>query len=124
MCKVYGYCRTALADEEEIQRRIELIEKYCEDNRLSLEKCFYDDGVNGFDIGEDFKQLMHQLESGDTVIIRDLSQLSRSNARLQMLMDQFDHMGVKIMHVNEGEVRMPSIAEWIEKRLARQARDE
>ena len=119
MGKVYGYCRTALADEEEIQKRITLIQRYCEDNGLSLEKCFYDDGVNGFDIGEDFKQLMRELESGDMVVIRDMSQLSRSNARLQILMGQFDHMGVKIMHIDAGEVRMPSIAEWVEKRLSR-----
>ena len=119
MGKVYGYCRTALADEEEMQKRIGLIKKYCEDNGLVLEKCFYDDGVNGFDIGEDFKQLMRELENGDMVVIRDMSQLSRSNARLQMLMGQFDHMGVKIMHIDAGEVRMPSIAEWVEKRLSR-----
>lgn len=119
MGKVYGYCRTALADEEEIQKRIDLIKKYCEDNGLSLEKCFYDDGVNGFDIGEDFKQLMRELENGDMVVIRDISQLSRSSARLQVLLSQFKDMGVKIVYVNGGEIRMPSIAEWIEKRLAR-----
>ena len=117
--KVYGYCRTALADEEEIKRRIELINKYCEDKGLTLEKCFYDDGVNGFDIGEDFKQLMRELENGDTVVVCDPSQLSRSSERLFILMGQFDHMGVKIVYVNGGEVRMPSIAEWVEKRLAK-----
>lgn len=119
MGKVYGYCRTALADEEEIQRRIELIKKYCEDNGLSLEKCFYDDGVNGFDVGEDFKQLMRELEKDDAVVIRDPSQLSRSNARLQILFEQFTDMEVKILYINGGEVRMPSIAEWVEKRLVR-----
>ena len=119
MGKVYGYCRTALADEEEIQKRIELIKRYCEDNGLSLGKCFYDDGVSGFDIGEDFKQLMRELENGDTVVVRDPSQLSRSSERLLILMGQFDHMGVKIVYVNGGEVRMPSIAEWVEKRLAK-----
>ena len=118
--KVYGYCRTALADEKEIQRRIELIKKYCEDNGLSLEKCFYDDGVHGFDIGEDFKQLMRELKSGDMVVLRDPSQLSRSSARLQILFKQFADMEVKILYVNGGEVRMSSISEWIEKRLTRQ----
>ena len=120
MGKVYGYCRTALADEKEIQRRIELIKKYCEDNGLSLEKCFYDDGVHGFDIGEDFKQLMRELKSGDMVVLRDPSQLSRSSARLQILFKQFADMEVKILYVNGGEVRMSSISEWIEKRLTRQ----
>ena len=124
MGKVYGYCRTALAEEGEIQRRIELIKKYCEDNGLNLETCFYDDGVNGFDIGEDFKQLMRELERGDIVVIRDPSQLSRSSARLRVLLSQFEDMRVKIVYVNGGEIRMPSIAEWIEERLARQLRDE
>ena len=119
MSKVYGYCRTALADEEEIIKRTELIKKYCEDNCLTLEKCFCDNGVNGFDIGEGFKQLMGELENGDVIVLRDPSQLSRSNARLQMLLEQFADMEVKILYVNGGEVRMPSIAEWIEKRLAR-----
>ena len=119
MGKVYGYCRTALADEAELQKRIELIKRYCEDNGLQLEKCFHDDGVSGFDTGEDFKQLMRELENGDTVVIRDHSQLSRSNARLQILLSQFEDMRVEIVYVNGCEVRMPSIAEWIEKRLAR-----
>ena len=119
MGKVYGYCRTALADEEEIIKRTELIQRYCEDNGLSLTKCFCDNGVNGFDIGEGFKQLMGELENEDVIVFRDPSQLSRSNARLQMLFEQFADMEVKILYVNGGEVSMPSIAEWIEKRLAR-----
>ena len=68
MGKVYGYCRTALADENEIIKRTELIKRYCEDNCLSLKKCFCDNGVSGFDIGEGFNQLMCELESGDMVL--------------------------------------------------------
>ena len=117
--KVYGYCRTALADEEEIRKRADLIKKYCEDNGIVLEKCLYDDGVSGFDIGENFKQLMRELENNDTVVVRDLSQLSRSNARLQILFEQLENMGVKIVYVNGGEVCMPSISEWVAKRLSK-----
>lgn len=116
MGKVYGYCRTALANEEEIKKRIELIKKYCEDNELNLEKCFYDDGVSGFDLGEDFKQLMRELNCGDTVVIRDASQLSRSNARLQVLMSQFDDMGISIVHVNGAKIDTLSISKWLENR--------
>lgn len=119
MSKVYGYCRTALASEEDIIQRTELITRYCEDNDMTIEKCFCDNGVSGFDIGDGFKQLMHELEKDDILVIRDISQLSRSNARLQMLMEQFEDMGVKIVYVNGSEASMPSITEWIEKRLAR-----
>ena len=75
--------------------------------------------MSGFNIGEGFKQLMHELENGDIIVVRDIAQLSRSNARLQILMEQFEDMGVKIVYVNGGDVRMPSIAEWVEKRLSR-----
>lgn len=120
MGKVYGYCRTALADEEEVEKRIEEIKKYCEDNGLILEKCFCDNGVSGFNIGDDFKQLMHELENGDVLVIRDMSQLSRSNERLLMLMGQFDYMEVKMVYINGGETHIPSISKWIDERLARQ----
>jgi hypothetical protein len=62
---------------------------------------------------------MGELENEDVIVLRDPSQLSRSNARLQMLFEQFADMEVEIVYVSEKEVRIPSIAEWIEKRLAR-----
>ena len=86
-----------------------------------LEKCFCDNGVNGFDIGEGFKQLMGELENGDAIVLRDPSQLSRSNARLQILLEQFADMAIEIVYVSEKEASVPSIAEWIEKRLARRS---
>lgn len=120
MGKVYGYCRTALADEEEIAKRIEMIKKYCEDNGLSLEKCFYDNGVSGFDVGEDFKQLMRELEKNDILVIRDISQLSRMNSRLLMLIEQFRDMGVKVLYVEGDEPDTSAIAQWINERIIRQ----
>ena len=120
MGKVYGYCRTALADKGEIAKRIELIQRYCEDNGLKLEKYFYDDGVSGFDTGEDFKQLMRELEKGDILVVRDISQLSRMNARLLMLIEQFKDMGVKVLYVEGGEADTSAIAQWISERIVRQ----
>ena len=120
MGKVYGYCRTALADEKEIAKRIKLIERYCEDNGLKFEKCFYDDGVSGFDTGEDFKQLMRELENGDILVIRDISQLSRMNARLLMLIEQFKDMGVKVLYVEGDETDTSAITQWISERIIRQ----
>lgn len=120
MCKVYGYCRTALADKEEIKKRINLITRYCEEHNLNLEKCFYDDGVSGFDTGEDFKQLMSELKSGDTLVIRDISQLSRMNARLLMLLEKFRDMGVKVLYVEGDEADTSAITQWINERIIRQ----
>jgi DNA invertase Pin-like site-specific DNA recombinase len=119
LCKVYGYCRVALASEEEAEKRIGLIKKYCEDNSLNLEKCFCDNGVSGFDTGEDFKHLMRKLKSGDMVVIINLSQLSRSNARLLALMSQFEDMGVKIIYTDGDQVDTSSITKWLDARWAK-----
>lgn len=119
MCKVYGYCRVALASEEEAEKRIGLIKRYCEDNELVLEKCFCDNGVSGFDTGEDFKKLMRELKNGDTVVIINLSQLSRSNARLLTLIEKFKDMGVKIVYTDGDKVDVSSIKKWFEERWAR-----
>ena len=87
---------------------------------MKLEKCFYDDGVSGFDVGEDFKQLMRELDKGDILVIRDISQLSRMNARLLMLIEQFRDMGVKVLYVEGDEADTSAIAQWISERIIRQ----
>ena len=120
MSKVYGYCRTALAEADEITKRMELVKRYCEDNGLSLTKCFCDNGVSGFDIGEGFKQLMYELENGDILVVRDISQLSRMNSRLLMLIEQFNNMGVKVMYVEGDGGDISSIEQWINERIIRQ----
>ena len=120
MGKVYGYCRVALASKEEAEKRIGLIKKYCEDNDLHLDKCFCDNGVSGFETGEDFKQLMCELENDDTVVINNLSQLSRSNARLLMLMEQLEDMGITILCVDGDEIDISSIKKCLESRWVSQ----
>lgn len=120
MGKVYGYCRVALASEEEAEKRIGMIKKYCESNNLNLDKYFCDNGVSGFEVGDDFKQLMRELENGDSVVVINLSQLSRSNARLLILIEQFEDMGVKIIYTDGNKVDTSSIKKWIDERWASQ----
>ena len=120
MSKVYGYCRVALASEEEIREQTRMIAEYCKDNNLMVDGYFCDNGVSGFDIGEEFKQLLGELKNGDTVIMKDFARLSRSNARALAFMRQFDDMGVKILYVNGNDVDTSSISKWIEERLVRQ----
>lgn len=119
MCKVYGYCRVALASKEEIEEQMRVIADYCEGNNLKVDGFFCDDGVSGFDVGPEFKHLLGELKSGDTVVITNLTRLSRSTAKLLMFMNQLKDMGVEVLCADKSEFDVSSIREWIEKRLAR-----
>lgn len=119
MCKVYGYCRVALASKEEIAEQEKAIADYCEGNNLKVDGFFCDDGVSGFDIGVEFTHLIGELKSGDTVVITNLARLSRSTAKLLMLMSQLKDMGVEVLCADQSEFDVSSIGEWLQKRLAR-----
>ena len=36
MSKVYGYCRVALANEEEMMEQVKMVKDYCKDNGLLI----------------------------------------------------------------------------------------
>lgn len=119
MCKVYGYCRVALASKEEISEQIRVIADYCDGNNLKVDGFFCDDGVNGFDVGPEFKHLLGELKSGDTVVITNLARLSRNTAKLLMFMSQLKDMGVEVLCADKSKFDVSPIGEWLEKRLAR-----
>ena len=119
MGKVYGYCRVALAEEEEMKEQMKLVAEYCKDNNLMVDGYFCDNGVSGFQTGEEFKQLLREVEDGDTIIVKDVARLSRNNAKLLVLMDQLNDMGVKIVCIYGNEVDTLSITKWFEERWAR-----
>ncbi len=119
MCKVYGYCRVALASKEEIDEQMRVIAGYCEGNNLKVDSFFCDDGVSGFEIGVEFKHLLGELKSGDTVVITNLAKISRSTAKLLMFMSQLKDMGVEVLCADKSEFDVSSIGEWLKKRWAR-----
>ena len=124
MRKVYGYCRVALASKEEIAEQMRAIADYCEGNNLKVDGFFCDDGVSGFDVGPEFKNLLGELKSGDTVIVKNLSRVARGNIRLISLMDRFKDVGIKIVCIDENDLDISPMRTWLEQRWARQMRDE
>ena len=124
MSKVYGYCRDALASKEEIAEQMRVIADYCEGNNLKIDGFFCDDGVSGFDIGVEFKHLLEELKSGDTVIVKNLSRVARGNIRLISLMDRFKDERIKIVCIDENDLDISPMRAWLEQRWARQMRDE
>ena len=126
MNKVYGYCRTARAEGNDIGKQIELVSNYCKANGLDLEVCFCDDGISAHDVHkEKLDELLDVVEKGDTIITRDFSRFMRNPIAQQTFVDDLNSRGIEVIYTDEKEEddRL-GIEAWIEERWARKTRDE
>jgi DNA invertase Pin-like site-specific DNA recombinase len=79
MNKVYGYCRVALKNDNEIAEQCKFIGDYCKDNGLTVDEYFCDNGVSGLKIERTgLSKLLDVLQKDDVVIIKDVARLSRN----------------------------------------------
>ena len=101
MSKVYGYCRVALANDEEMAEQLKMVADYCKDNGLELCQRFYDNGVSGLSLDrKGLNGLLEVLQSGDVVIVKDIARLSRSYSQCLTLMERLEGMDITIKVIN------------------------
>ena len=120
MCKVYGYCRTALAGNMEEQ--IELIANYCKKKGLNLVTCFCDDGVSAHKTDRDeMSKLFDVIERGDVIVTKNFSRFTRNPIAQQMLIDDLASRDIKILYADEEDEDDcgPSIRAWFKERWAK-----
>ena len=104
MSKVYGYCRTALVEGNNMEVQCAVVENYCKRKGIKLEKCFCDPGVSAHNMNrKGLDELFDVLEEGDVVVIKDISRLARDPKKCIMLADKIYAMGVEIVCANEQE---------------------
>lgn len=97
MSKVYGYCRVALANEEEMMEQVKMVKNYCKDNGLPIEQCFCDNGVSGLNSYRDgLNKMLYTLQSGDIVVVKDIARLSRNMKQCMSLMELMDSLDVTL----------------------------
>lgn len=97
MSKVYGYCRVALADEEEMEQQKQLVEWYCEDNNLKIDKYFCDNGVSGLNPHRDgLNKMLYALHDGDIVVVKDIARFSRNIIQCMSLVELMDTLNVTL----------------------------
>lgn len=100
MSKVYGYCRVALANEEEMERQKQLVEWYCEDNNLKIDKYFCDNGVSGLNSHRDgLNEMLYVLQDGDIVVVKDIARLSRNIKQCIAFVELMDQLGVTLKRI-------------------------
>ena len=121
MSKVYGYCRTALVEGNNMEVQCAVVENYCKDRGMKLERCFCDAGVSAHNMHrEGLDELFNVLEEGDIVVTKDVSRFARDPEKGMILADKMRSMGVEIICADEQEEEKdpPAIAKWIMSKLS------
>ena len=97
MSKVYGYCRVAFANDEEMTEQVGLVGDYCRDHDLRVDKYFCDNGVSGLSIDrKGLNELLEVLQEGDVVVIRDIARLSRDSFHCMSLIEEMKNLDVEL----------------------------
>ena len=101
MSKVYGYCRVAFASKKSMEEQLKLIDDYCNQNSLKVDKHFCDNGVSGLTMNrEGLNALFDVLQSGDVVVVRDIARLSRNTPQCITLVEKMQRYGVTLKVIN------------------------
>ena len=100
MSKVYGYCRVALACKEEITEQMALIDIYCKQHDLKVEKYFCDNGVSGLESHrEKLNDLLYVVQEGDIVVVKNIARLFRDVRKCMAFMELMDTLGVTVQTI-------------------------
>lgn len=101
MSKVYGYCRVALKNEEEMAQQRKMIYDYCDDKGLKVDECFCDNGVSGLKCDRSgLQRMLGVLQENDIVIIKDVARLSRSIEQCMYFVEQIQEAGATLEIIN------------------------
>lgn len=96
---VRGYIRVSTTDQANTGMSLETQEKriqsYCLFKSLNLIKMYRDEGKSGKNMDRPgLQQLINEVQSGDSIIITDLSRLSRNTRETLQLFHDFKEKGV------------------------------
>ena len=102
MSKVYGYCRLAYADEEEMMKQVESVDRYCKQHGLVVDRHFCDNGVSGRVLNRDeLNQMFDVLQRGDVIVTKNIARLTRSVYECITLTELIAKMGVTLLLINQ-----------------------
>ena len=102
-----GYVRLSRDDDKKnyvsIKNQKLIIEQYAAEMDLTIDRWYEDDGVSGYIFDRPgFHQLMEDLQKDiDIVFVKDFSRLGRHNARVLLLLDEFQEKGKQLVVVDD-----------------------
>lgn len=102
-----GYVRLSRDDDKRNYVSIEnqklIITQFAAQNHLIIDRWYEDDGVSGYIFDRPgFRQLMADLDKDiDRVFVKDFSRLGRHNARVLLLLDDFQERGKHLIAIDD-----------------------
>lgn len=102
-----GYVRLSRDDDKRNYVSIEnqklIISQYAAEHGVAIDRWYEDDGVSGYIFDRPgFQQMMADLEKEiDTVYVKDFSRLGRHNAKVLLLLDEFQERGKHLIVIDD-----------------------
>jgi DNA invertase Pin-like site-specific DNA recombinase len=102
-----GYVRLSRDDDKRNYVSIEnqklIINQYAAEQNMVIDRWYEDDGVSGYIFDRPgFNQLMSDLDRDiDTVFVKDFSRLGRHNAKVLLLLDDFQERGKHLIVIDD-----------------------
>ena len=100
--KVYAYCRVSTSDQDTDNQRLEILE-YARKNNFKVDDFIAIEVSSRKDKKtRRIDELMERLNSGDTLIVSELSRLGRSVGQLSTMVDELVSNKIKFVAIKEG----------------------
>ena len=126
-----GYVRLSRDDDHKNYVSIEnqklIINQYAADRGAVIDRWYEDDGISGYIFDRPgFQQMMGDLDRDvDTVYVKDFSRLGRHNAKVLLLLDEFQERGKHLIVIDDNYDSMDSsddtigIKTWFNERYVK-----
>ena len=126
-----GYVRLSRDDDHKNYVSIEnqklIINQYAADHGAVIDRWYEDDGISGYIFDRPgFQQMMDDLDRDvDTVYVKDFSRLGRHNAKVLLLLDEFQERGKHLIVIDDNYDSMDSsddtigIKTWFNERYVK-----
>lgn len=126
-----GYVRLSRDDDKKNYVSIEnqklIIRQYADDHGVNIDRWYEDDGISGYIFDRPgFQQMMADLDQEiDTIYVKDFSRLGRHNAKVLLLLDEFQERGKHLIVVDDNYDSMDSsddtigIKTWFNERYVK-----
>ena len=126
-----GYVRLSRDDDKKNYVSVEnqklIISQYADDHGVKIDRWYEDDGISGYIFDRPgFRQMMADLDKDiDTVYVKDFSRLGRHNAKVLLLLDEFQERGKHLIVIDDNYDSMDSsddtigIKTWFNERYVK-----
>ena len=135
MGKTVAYLRLSIEDGDgessSISNQRKITTRFAKEREMTIDEFYIDDGYSGFSMDRPaFNRLKRDLNNDiiDIIIFKDLSRLSRNNAKGQLFLESIQEAGKRVLTVYEGydtldprTHKMVGIYGWINEDVVRDA---